>query len=129
MVAPYRARTGFANRPLALRRCLVEILRRRDRLTAHDMAAIAYARRIIVRPGIAGTSRPRNWSRRGVRFVPWSPRAGSRCCTATGTGSFSYWEKEAPVTDDIDEIIAEIEQLDRRRVTPTGKCGPGSKDQ
>jgi hypothetical protein len=51
VVAPYRARTGFANRPLALRRCLVEILRRRDRLTAADMAAIAYARRIVVRPG------------------------------------------------------------------------------
>jgi hypothetical protein len=28
------------------------------------------------------------------------------------------------VTDDIDEIIAEIEQLDRRRVTPIGEMRP-----
>jgi hypothetical protein len=47
----FRGRTGFANRPFALRRCLFEILRRRDRLTAHDLAAIAYSRRVIVRPG------------------------------------------------------------------------------
>ena len=44
-------RTGFANRPLALRRCLLDILKRRDRLTAHDLAGIAYGRRIIVWPG------------------------------------------------------------------------------
>jgi hypothetical protein len=48
----FRAETGFANRPLALRRCLIEILSRRDRLTAHDLAGIAYGgRRLIVRPG------------------------------------------------------------------------------
>jgi hypothetical protein len=46
-----RRATGFANRPLALRRCLLEILARRDRLTANDMAGIAYGRRIIIRPG------------------------------------------------------------------------------
>jgi hypothetical protein len=48
----FRAATGFAYRPFALRRCIIEILRRRDRLTAHDMAGIAYGgRRLIVRPG------------------------------------------------------------------------------
>jgi hypothetical protein len=48
----FRAETGFANRPLALRRSLIEILSRRDRLTAHDLAGIAYGgRRLIVRPG------------------------------------------------------------------------------
>jgi hypothetical protein len=43
-------RTGFANRSFALRRCLVEILKRRDRLTAAELAGIAYGRRHIVRP-------------------------------------------------------------------------------
>jgi hypothetical protein len=47
----FRAATGFASRPLALRRCLIQILVRRDRLTAHDLAGIAYGRRLIVRPG------------------------------------------------------------------------------
>jgi hypothetical protein len=51
MVAPYRPRTGFAGRPLALRRCIVEILKRRDRLTAFDLACAAYGRRLVVRPG------------------------------------------------------------------------------
>lgn len=50
--APER-RPGFANRPRALRRCLLEILHShsRDGLSAHDLAGIAYGRRIIVRPG------------------------------------------------------------------------------
>ena len=51
MPSPYRPRSGFAGRPLALRRCLLEILRRRDRLTAFDLAAAAYSRRVVVRPG------------------------------------------------------------------------------
>ena len=36
---------------MALRRCIVEILSRRDRLTAHDIASCAYGHRLIVRPG------------------------------------------------------------------------------
>jgi hypothetical protein len=52
VISRYRAETGFANRPFALRRCLIEILSRRDRLTARDLAGIAYgSRRLIVRPG------------------------------------------------------------------------------
>jgi hypothetical protein len=51
VVAPFRSRRGFANRPLALRRSILEVLARRDRLTAHDIAGCAYARRLIVRPG------------------------------------------------------------------------------
>jgi hypothetical protein len=52
VAARFRAARGFASRPLALRRCLIEILSRRDRLTAHDLAGIAYGgRRLIVRPG------------------------------------------------------------------------------
>jgi hypothetical protein len=51
VVAPFRRRTGFAGRPLALRRCIVEILKRRDRLTAFDLACAAYGRRLVVRPG------------------------------------------------------------------------------
>ena len=52
MTSRFRAARGFAYRPFALRRCIIEILRRRDRLTAHDMAGIAYGgRRLIVRPG------------------------------------------------------------------------------
>jgi hypothetical protein len=51
MTAPFRRRIGFAGQPLALRRCLVEILTRRDRLSAHDLAGVAYARRLVVRPG------------------------------------------------------------------------------
>ena len=39
------------NRPLALRRCIIEILSRRDRLTAADLAGAAYSHRIMVRPG------------------------------------------------------------------------------
>jgi hypothetical protein len=51
VVAPYKARRGFANQPLALRRAIVQILERRDMLTAADIAGCAYARRIMVRPG------------------------------------------------------------------------------
>jgi hypothetical protein len=51
VVARFRGRTGFAGEPFALRRCLLEILGCRDWLTAHDLAGIAYGRRIIVRPG------------------------------------------------------------------------------
>ena len=52
MASRFRVARGFASRPLALRRCLIEILARRDRLTAHDLAGIAYGgRRLIVRPG------------------------------------------------------------------------------
>ncbi|WP_212503951.1 hypothetical protein [Bradyrhizobium lablabi] len=47
----FRPEMGFSRKPLGLRRCLLEILRRRDGLTAHDLAGIAYGRRIIVRPG------------------------------------------------------------------------------
>lgn len=42
---------GFAGRPLALRRCILELLGRRDMLSAHDLAAAAYGRRVVVRPG------------------------------------------------------------------------------
>jgi len=41
----------FANRSFALRRCRVEILKRRDPLTAAELAGIAYGRRLIVRHG------------------------------------------------------------------------------
>jgi hypothetical protein len=51
VVVAFKRQSSFANRPLALRRCLLDILKRRDRLTAHDLAGIAYGRRIIVRPG------------------------------------------------------------------------------
>jgi hypothetical protein len=51
VVARFKGRTGFANRPLALRRCVIEILSRRGRLTARDIAVAAYGRRLVVRPG------------------------------------------------------------------------------
>ena len=52
MTSRLRFETGFANRPLALRRRIVEILSRRDRLSARDIAGCAYGgRRLIVRPG------------------------------------------------------------------------------
>jgi hypothetical protein len=52
MKSCFRPARGFATRPLALRRCILEVLRRRDLLTAHDLAGIAYGgRRIIARPG------------------------------------------------------------------------------
>lgn len=44
-------RTRFANRPRALRRCILELLGRRDRLTSHDLAAAAYGQRMLIRPG------------------------------------------------------------------------------
>jgi hypothetical protein len=51
VVATFRRRRGFANRPRALRRSLLDILKRRDRLTAFDLAGIVYGQTIIVRPG------------------------------------------------------------------------------
>ena len=47
----HRAQRAAARSSFALRRCLVEILKRRDRLTAAELAGIAYGRRLIVRPG------------------------------------------------------------------------------
>jgi hypothetical protein len=52
VISRSRRETGFANRPFALRRRLLAILSRRNKLTAHDLAGIAYGgRRLIVRPG------------------------------------------------------------------------------
>jgi hypothetical protein len=51
VTSAYRAARGFASRPLALRRRIVEILGRRDQLTARDIASCAYGCRIIIRPG------------------------------------------------------------------------------
>ena len=51
MLVAFRRRSGFANRPRALRRCVIEILSRRGRLTARDIAVAAYGRRLVVWPG------------------------------------------------------------------------------
>jgi hypothetical protein len=51
VVARFNRQTGFAGRPLALRRTVLEILRRRDMLTAHDIAGCAFGHRLVVRPG------------------------------------------------------------------------------
>lgn len=52
MPASYRRRTGFANRPLALRRAVLAVLGQRDRLTAWELASCLYCHgRPMVRPG------------------------------------------------------------------------------
>ena len=91
LTSRFRAETGFANRPLALRRCLIEILSRRNRLTARDLAGIAYGRRsLIVRPGHRRhvTSSQLVATRRA--FVPWLPRAGLRSSIAGDAGRCLY---------------------------------------
>jgi hypothetical protein len=66
MKSRVRGRTGFANRSFALRRCLVEILKRRDRMTAAELAGIADGRRLICpAPDIIG-AQLHSWSRRGA---------------------------------------------------------------
>jgi hypothetical protein len=60
MKSRVRGRTGFANRSFALRRCLVEILKRRDRLTT---AELAYGRQSA--SDIIG-AQLHSWSRRGA---------------------------------------------------------------
>jgi hypothetical protein len=76
MKSRVRGRTGFANRSFALRRCLVEILKRRDRLTAAELAGIAYGRRLIVRLGHHRHSCTAG--RDAARFAAWSPKARSK---------------------------------------------------
>jgi hypothetical protein len=49
MTPPFRRRVGFAGQPLALRRAVLEILGRRGWLTAADIAAAVYSRRIMIR--------------------------------------------------------------------------------
>jgi hypothetical protein len=51
MKSLFDRKSGFANRPRALRRCVIEILSRRGRLTARDIAVAAYGRRLLVWPG------------------------------------------------------------------------------
>lgn len=46
-----KGKRGFAHRPLALRRCILELLGRRAMLSVHDLAAAAYSRRGSIRPG------------------------------------------------------------------------------
>ena len=52
------------HRPIALRRCLVEILKRRDRLTTAELAGIAYGSSLSA-PDIIG-AQLHSWSRRGA---------------------------------------------------------------
>lgn len=40
------AETGFAGRPLALRRRVLEVLDRRDRLTAEQIAGVSYRKQV-----------------------------------------------------------------------------------
>lgn len=52
MPSAFRLETGFSGKPKALRRAILEALRRRDRLTAADIAGAVYSfRRVMVRPG------------------------------------------------------------------------------
>lgn len=52
MVARYRPTRGFKNRPKALRRAILHILDRRDRLTSSEIAGCAFSfGRIMIRPG------------------------------------------------------------------------------
>jgi hypothetical protein len=52
MTPPFRRRTGFANRPLALRRAILEVLERRPWQTSAEIAGCAYAfGRPMCRPG------------------------------------------------------------------------------
>ena len=52
MKYPFRRRRGFANRPLALRRAVLEALQRRPWQTSAELAGCVYSHgRILVRPG------------------------------------------------------------------------------
>ena len=66
MKSRVRGRTGFANRSFALRRCLVEILKRRDRLTVAELAGNRLRQAAhLSAPDITG-AQLHSWSRRGA---------------------------------------------------------------
>jgi hypothetical protein len=54
MPSMIRPETGFSGKPKALRRAILEVLRRQGRLTAAEIAGAVYASRITVRPGYVG---------------------------------------------------------------------------
>jgi hypothetical protein len=82
VVPACKRRRGFANRPLALRRCILEVLSRRDMLTAHDLAAAAYGWRVVVRTRYARdvTTAQLTSVRRALRALVAKGRVGVLCC-------------------------------------------------
>ncbi len=72
---------GFARQPLALRRSIIEVLGRRDRLTALDLAAACYGvKRIVVCPARDSVSKAQlNSTRRALRALVAKGRVVALC--------------------------------------------------
>src|SRR5260370_41073412 len=116
-----RGRTGFANRSFALRRCLVEILKRRDRLTAAELAGIAYGRRLIVRPGHHRRTVAQLVATRRAS-PPGRQRQGQNDRPLSATKSLRVGRERSPVTDAEIVLLEVREQIRARQCRRRLKC-------